>query len=183
MSSTITLENNDLLLREEGGGFIDYDSPSGTSGSYPFPFSYTEVVSKPVWKLAYAGEYIFAGTGDQGYILRSSNGYHWENYYKTNDFHVTALFVFNNNLYSGTMPNGYLYITDLTTNETVLSQQLGGDIVSFTELNGEIYVAINNPQKVYKLNSIGKWDIFYEPFTSKIYRLYVKNGELTLLIK
>lgn len=167
----------------------EYSSSSSSSlwdkhSDYPITFSLEEIVSKPVWKLAYSGEYIFAGTGDQGYILRSSNGFHWENYYKTNDFHVTALFVYNNYLYSGTSSSGYIYITDLLTNETVLSQKLGGEVTSFVSLNEEIYVSTSSPAAVYKLNTTTKkWDVFYQPYGSKIFKLYVDNGELSMLVK
>jgi hypothetical protein len=182
----------DGIVTDIVGGFTGSSSVRNTNlrsvwdkhGSQPLTFSFTEVISKPVWKLAYAGENIFAGTGDEGYILRSNNGYHWENFYKTDDYHVTALYVYNNILYSGTSPHGMIYMTDLTTKTTTLSQKVGGDVVSFVDYNNDIYMATNNPVNVYKFNiTTNKWDSFYKPYTSCIYKLYVDNNELSILVK
>lgn len=177
-SSSSSSESSELYSSSSSNSLWD------KSGSELLAFSYTEVISKPVWKLAYAGENIFAGTGDEGYILRSNNGYHWENFYKTDDYHVKALYVFNNILYSGTSPKGLVYTTDLTTKVTSLSQEVGGEVVSFVDYNEEMYMATNNPVNVYKFNiTTNKWDSFYKPYTSRIYKLYIDNNELSILVK
>ena len=160
-------------------------SSSSSSSSYldyheskTFEFNYGDEKIKPVWKLAYGTEYIFAGTGD-GKILRSSNGFHWEEYYQADDVNISAMYVYNNKLYIGTSPHGRIYIIDLELNQTILSQSLNGGISNFIDYGNNIYVSTNNPSGFYRYNNITKiWDLFYKPYGTCVNKIIKSNEKL-----
>lgn len=110
---------------------------------------------------------------DKGILLRSNNGSFWEEFYIVRDKNISAIHYYDSKLYIGTAPMGKLYISDLDTNETTYSQQIGGNIVSFVDYNEEIYVATSNPSNIYKYNSLtSRWDFFYKPY-GNVYKMKV----------
>ena len=151
--------------------YLDY------SGEGMLEFTYGDENIRPVWKLAYGSDYIYAGTGD-GKILRSSNGFFWETFYQVDDINITAIHIFNKKLYSGTSPHGKVYVTDLITNETELSQTLSGSISNFFDFKNEIYVTTDDPSGIYKYNEITKiWNLTYKPYGTRINKiLKIGNG-------
>jgi hypothetical protein len=136
---------------------------------------------KTVLCLAYTGDYLFAGTGEHGILLRSSSGNQWDNFYRVDDKNITALYFYNNSLYIGTAPHGKIYIADINKNVVSLSQKFNGSIIGFASLNNEVYMA-NNPYGIYKFNILtAKWDFFYKPAASYIYDISVANNKLVVV--
>jgi len=164
-------------------------SASESSSSFHFsfskllPFTFEEDSIKPVLCLAYDGTYIYAGTGDNGKILRSIDGMIWDLYFKTNDMYVKSLYVDDNKLYIGTYPNGLIYISDLSTNEISLSQNIGSEVSSFINYQGDIYAFTSNKSGVYKYNTnLLRWELIYSPYANIIYKTIVINDEIFILI-
>ena len=155
-------------------------SSSFEEGGLIIPFYFEQTNPSPVWCMESSNGYLFAGTGDSGILLRSSNGSFWENFYQTNDTDITAIHAFSSLLFSGTSPNGNIYITDLETNETILSNVAGASITSFVDYNGEVYASTTS--NIYKYNSLtGIWDFFYKPY-GNIYEMKVINNTIYVVM-
>jgi len=67
--------------------------------------------------------FLYAGTGDNGKIYRSSDGTTWAEVEDTTETYIRSMAVFNGFLYAGTYPNGKIYRMgggfDLYSQETV----------------------------------------------------------------
>jgi len=162
-------------------------SSSSSMLSYSYnkllPFTFEGNIKKPVICLAYDGTYIYAGTGDEGKVLRSQDGMFWDLYYQTNDKYVQSLYVSNNTLYIGTAPNGNIYTSNLITNKTTLSQTLGSEVSSFLNYNSKMYAFTSDRSGVYEYNTIlESWGLIYSPYASRIYETLISNGNVIMLI-
>ena len=141
--------------------YLDY------SASKVIPFYIEQEKINPIWVFAFDNEDVFAGSGSDGLVLKSSDRYLWSKYFQTEDIHVTALNVFNGYLYVGTSPSGYLYKINIETLESESYTLLTGGIVNITIFNDKVFVAANGTPRIYVYNeSDNLWSLFYEPYKS-----------------
>ena len=189
-SSIDSSSSSSLLYSSSSSSSSSMDSSSSSSSSLwdkhsnkILPFTYEQNPFSPVWCLAYGNGNIFAATGDQGIVLKSSNGYFWDTYYKTDDIHVTALFEYNGILYMGTSPNGIIYISALSTDQVELSQTVGGTVSCFVYFNGNFYASTSNPSNIYRYNNItNNWDMWYKPYSTMINKMIVSGDGKKMFI-
>ena len=131
--------------------------------------------------MAFYGNYVFAGTSDNGMVIRSINRFQWENMYQTDDTLVTSLYVYNDCLYIGTSPNGKIYKIDLVTHSVKYYGAFNGKIIGFSELNDEFYASTSMPGNIYKFDKThDKWDIFYKPYTNEINQVKTLGNKMYL---
>ena len=177
-SSSSYIENwSSSSSSSSSSSYLDYHS------NKTMPFTFEVGIINPVWTLLPYGEYIYAGTGSDGVVLKSKDRQFWGQMYKVDDLHVTALCAVDNKLYIGTSPKGYVYITDLSDFTTTLSQELGGKVVDFCYFQSKIYAVTSSPSYVYIYN-IGKlqWEEFYKPYSDVVNKMFVKNDKMYLIM-
>ena len=149
------------------------DSSSSSSSSYldykddrTIPFVFERELINSIWTMLANAEYIYAGSGPDGAVLRTIDRVFWSKIFIAADTNVLSLYVLNNKLYIGTAPQGRIYIMDLSTEVTALSQVLGAPIISFLFFKDEFYTATSSPPMIYKFSSEdNRWDTFYQPYT------------------
>ena len=169
---------------------IDSSSSSSSSSSYLdysdsriIPFIIEQENTPSIWCLGLYNQYAFAGSGPNGMVLRSHDRAFWEDYYKTSDAHVTAVYAHDDNLYIGTSPLGYVYISNLSTGVTSLSQELGYGVVDFVYFMDALYAATDKDSTIYKYDFLNtKWDVFYEP-QYNIHRMKKIGDKLYLFVE
>ena len=164
------------------------DSSSSSSSSFLdyhderlLPFTYTSQKNKSIWTIAFDSKYAYAGTSDDGMIIRSSDRYIWENFYQLDDILVTALFVNSGTLFAGTSPNGIIYRMNLSTNDVILDQVSNGSVVGFVSFNGVVYAATSSPAIVYRFDPVNKsWVVFYRAHGNSINQISSFGGKIWL---
>lgn len=130
---------------------------------------YEKEGEESIWKIAFDDDYSYAGTSDDGVILRSSDRFHWEKYMSVEDDLVTALLSFNDYLFIGTSPNGKIYRKNKKNDDLKLDIVDNGEITGFCIFNGEVYAAKRSTPKIYKFSFVNEsWSTFYEPCGSSI---------------
>jgi hypothetical protein len=128
------------------------------------------------------GEYVFAGTGPNGIVLRSKDRHFWEELFSVDDIHIKSVYVQNNTLFIGTSPNGKIYVADLTNNSISLSQEIGNEVFGFIYYNNTIYAAGGIPNQIWAYNSSkNRWDSVYRPHASIVRKMLVSQDKLYLI--
>jgi hypothetical protein len=152
-------------------------------GDKTLPFIFENEVINPIWCMAFDGNDIYAGTGSNGILLKSTNRNFWSNIYVVDDIHIKALMVQNKQLFIGTAPNCKIYIMDLEDNTTTLSQTLNGTASSFCYFNNKMYLAKSSPSAVYIYDTITlQWDLVYEPYKDIVSNMFVLNDKMYLFM-
>ena len=168
-SSSLGESSSSSLGESSSSSSYGYTSSSSSSlwdksEARLIPFTIEEVKSNPTWTVAFYGDYAFAGTGDEGEILRSNNRYNWGVYYKTNDLHVSALYVDNGYLYAGTAPKGIIYRFKMSNNTTTSYGEFGSNIVDFAKYGDDLFVATESGN-IYKFDSVNdQWNFEYKAY-------------------
>jgi hypothetical protein len=164
------------------------DSSSSSSSSFLdlnddrlLPFTFSKEKNKSIWSISFDSTYAYAGTSNDGMIIRSNNRYLWENFYKLNDSLVTALLVDSGFLFAGTSPKGKAYRINLSTEEIFLDNTLNGAIVGFVPFKNDMYMATSQPSFVYKFNKVNSnWESFYEPYGETVNQISSFNDKIWL---
>ena len=152
------------------------DSSSSSSSSYldyqgerMIPFVYTSQIDRSIRTIAFDTVYAYAGTSDNGMILRSRDRYNWEKFYQLDDRLVTSLLVNKNTLFAGTSPNGLIYRINLINGEVIIDNASTGSVADFVTYNGEVYVAFSSPATIYRFDAANEtWRLFYKPYGKTI---------------
>jgi len=173
---------------ESSSSSSSIDSSSSSSSSYLdyqderlLPFIYEKSSEKSIWSITFDSTYAYAGTSNDGMIIRSKDRYIWENFYQLDDQLVTALLVNGSTLFAGTSPNGLIYRINLTTNAVTLDQTSNGEVVNFVSYNGEIYAATSRPAIVYRFDAVNQaWVVFYRPYGTSINQMSSFDNKIYL---
>jgi len=189
-SSSSSQGNSESSFSTSSSSSSSIDSSSSSSSSYLdyhderlFPFYYERNITNSILTIAFDNQYAYAGTSENGMIIRSLNRFIWENYYQLDDTIVTSLFVNGNTLFAGTAPNGKIYRINLTTNAVTLDDQLNGKIVNIFLYNQHIYACTSTPPAVYKFDSLTfSWILFYKPYGTAINQAGVALDKIILSI-
>ena len=185
-SSSFGISSSSSTSESSSSSSKDSSSSSSSSfldlqGDRMIPFSYEKEAERSIWMLAFHGQYVYAGTSDNGKIIRSLDRYIWGDYYTLDDILVTSLFVDGNTLFAGTSPNGHVYQIDLNTNTEQQVDDLGSGIVGFVKYDGEIYAATSKPAVVYRYDlATDSWVTFYEAYGTSINQIEVILGKIYL---
>jgi hypothetical protein len=132
--------------------------------------------------MAQYGEYVFAGTGTNGILLRSKDRFFWEQIASVDDINIKALCVQNNTLFIGTSPNGMIYIMDLITGEITLSQEIGNEIYGFIYFKNKMYAAGGLPNQIWVYNAVNnRWDTAYSPHATIISKMLIYQDKMYVI--
>ena len=136
-------------------------------------------MDKSIRTIAFDSTYAYAGTSDNGMIIRSKDRYNWEKFYQLDDPLVTALVISGDILFAGTSPNGLIYRINLVDKEVVIDEVTGGFVADFVVYEGEVYVAFSNPAIIYRLDPANDaWVIFYRPYGKVINQMSSFGGKI-----
>lgn len=165
------------------------DSLSSSSSSYLdkhgyklLPFSFTSYFDKKINTIVSYNESLYAGTNENGNVIKSTNGFNWSIFYTTNDTCVSSLMIKDVNLYIGTSPLATPYKINLNDNTVKKYKSLYGTIISIVDFNNEIYLITSKPSNVYKYDlQNDQWNIIYKVYSNTINQVKVLNNKLYLL--
>jgi len=148
------------------------------------PFTFEIEMETPVWCFSLYQDYVYAGTGSDGILLKSKDRQFWSQVYIVDDLHVKSLLVQNNTLFIGTAPKGIIYTMDLETEVVTLSQELGGTVIGFCYFKGNMYAITSSPSQVYKYDSETlMWDTFYKPYTDVVNQVFIYENRMYLFME
>jgi hypothetical protein len=112
-----------------------------------------------IWTLAVFNGYIYAGTGLNGLIYRSSNGMDWELAEDTTETRINTLAVFNGYIYAGTGYNGLIYRSSNGMDWELVKDTTEDDIYTLAVFNEYIYAGTSPNGLIYR--NIPQIEIFY----------------------
>ena len=143
------------------------------------PFIFEVENTNPIWTMVSYGEYIFAGTGTNGLLLRSKDRFFWEKVYSVDDVNIKSLYVQGDTLYIGTSPHGKIYTLDLKTNTLSLSQDMNGEVYGFSFYQNKIYAAAGNPTQICVYNTVtSMWDYIYQLPARIVNKMLIFDGKM-----
>ena len=116
-----------------------------------------------LWSLAQDGQTVYAGTGDEGHVLRLAGG-EVEILAALPEPHVTALALLpSGRLAAATSPEGAVYSIDGEGNTTVLFESEERYIWSLaTGRDGSLYAGTGERGRIYRVDSQGDATLFYD---------------------
>ena len=151
------------------------------SGEKILPFFIDIRKQNPCFSIAYYKNLAFLGDGNQS-ILISENRYHWGDYYKIKDSHVSCLKIIGNYLYASSSPLGKIYRFDLEDNSVNYYGEFNSKSISIEALSNKIYFCFYNGD-IYQYNeNKDRIDLFYTA-QSNVLTSFVFNGKLYLGLK
>lgn len=153
-------------------------------------FTFEGVDLNPVWSILSNGTYVYAGTGPDGKVFRSSDQSSWEEFATVDDAHVRSMAMWNNGLFMGTEPNGKIYVHNFTTGRFYwFVDTYDHAITCFASFGNKLYAGTSPGGLVYSFSGT-KWTQEYATyghginammvFQSKLY-VFMDNAESPLV--
>lgn len=140
------------------------------------------VKSTPVWCFASREGIVYAGTGPDGKVLKSSSLTAWEDFRTVGDYHVRSMIVWANGLFMGTGPLGRIYVVNFTTGNFYLFVETEDQIVtSFANYNGKLYAGTAPQGIIYSFDG-ARWEKAYNAYGNGVMALQVYDDKLYALL-
>jgi hypothetical protein len=137
-------------------------SSSIQKGCYLVPFNFEATSGKQIWCFERNEQYVYAGTGPFGKIIRSSNYYKWDDFQTVDDKHVKSMILWSNALFFGTQPNGKIYTYNFSTDRFYEFVQTEDECVScFCSFGDNLYAGTSPRGVVYVFDGI-KWSKIFQ---------------------
>lgn len=114
-SSKTTSGTEQTELSSQSSTMLNSSDSSGQRGYFDFPFKIEAIAESPVWCFERVGDAVYAGTGPNGVILKSTDLNVWKQWKTVQDNHIRCLKEYANGLWVGTEPNGYVYVYNFST--------------------------------------------------------------------
>lgn len=158
-------------------------SDSLDKGYFLVPFTFESLSGKQIWCFARNENYVYAGTGPCGKIIRSLDYYHWEEFETVNDSHIRSLFVWSNGLFVGTEPHGKIYVYNFSSEMFYNFVQTEDSCVTcFAEYNNKLYVGTSPLGVIYQFDG-ETWKRIYQANGNGINSMTVYNNLLYIYSK
>jgi len=158
-------------------------SSSLNKGYFLVPFNFESTNGKQIWCFARNENYIYAGTGPYGKIIRSQDYYNWEDFETVDDNHVKSIFLWSNGLFVGTEPHGKIYVYNFSTTKFYnFVQTEDACITCFTEYNDNLYAGTSPLGVIYQFDG-DNWKRVYQGNGMGIVSMSVYNGLLYVFLK
>ena len=137
-------------------------SSSLRKGYFLVPFSFESLNGKQIWCFARNENYVYAGTGPYGKIIRSQDCYNWDDFETVNDSHIRSMFVWSNGLFVGTEPHGKIYVYNFSSEMFYNFVQTEDSCVTcFAEYNGKLYAGTSPLGVIYQFDG-SVWSRVYQ---------------------
>jgi WD40 repeat protein len=141
-------------------------------------FAFEGVARKPVWAMLSHGAYVYAGTGPDGKVFRSSDLSSWEEFAAVGDAQVRSLAIWNNGLFMGTEPNGRIYVHNFTTGRFYwFVGTYDNAVTCFASYGNKLYAGTKPGGLVYSFNGT-KWTQEYSSYGHGINAMSVFQNKL-----
>jgi len=138
---------------------------------------------RQIWCFARNENYVYAGTGPCGKIIRSLDYYHWEEFETVNDSHIRSLFVWSNGLFMGTEPHGKIYVYNFSSEMFYNFVQTEDSCVTcFAEYNNKLYAGTSPLGVIYQFDG-ETWKRVYQANGNGINSMTVYNNFLYIYSK
>lgn len=162
--SSKSTSSSQILLTSSSMSSISSLSSSSSlrQGYFLVPFTFESSNGKQVWCFAKNENYIYAGTGPYGKVIRSIDCYNWEDFVTVDDNHVKSMFVWANGLFIGTQPHGKIYVYNFSSEKFYHFVQTEDSCVTcFAEYNGKLYAGTSPLGIIYRFDGT-TWSRIYQ---------------------
>lgn len=155
------------MAEESTSSTSSLSSSSGDQGATSLAFRVEGVIDRSVW--CFAGDSkdertIYAGTGPNGIVLKSTDLSTWTIFTTIEDCHVRSLAVWANALFMGTQPKGRIYVHNFKSDEEYLFVETEDEsVVAFAEYNGKLFAGTAPAGIVYSFDGI-VWKEEHRPY-------------------
>lgn len=184
-SSSVTTYSSDSSLSSKSSSSFSQSSSSssGQNCYFDFPFKIDVFQESPVWCFERVGNSVYAGTGREGIILRSTDLNTWTQWKTVEDSHVRSLRLYANGLFIGTEPKGYIYTYNFTTNSFYRHvETYDHAITAMAVFRGVLYAGTSPGGILYTFNG-DYWKKQTQFYGGGITSLFVQNDKLYASVK
>ena len=158
-------------------------SSSLNKGYFLVPFTFESLNGKQIWCFARNENYIYAGTGPYGKIIRSQDGYNWDDFETVNDSHIRSMFVWSNGLFIGTESHGKIYVYNFSSEMFYNFVQTEDSCVTcFAEYDGKLYAGTAPLGVIYQFDG-DTWKRVYQANGNGVNSMTVYNNLLYIFLK
>jgi hypothetical protein len=143
-------------------------SSSGANGSLAMAFRVESFLETPVWcftsRLYKEVSTIYAGTGPNGVVLKSTDLANWSTFMTVGDCHALSTCIWANALFVGTQPKGRIYVHNFNSgNEYLFVETEDSAVTAFAEYNGKLFAGTSPAGIVYSFDGI-VWKEEHRPY-------------------
>ena len=123
------------------------------------------------------GPHLYLGTGPEGIVYRSTDGFSFSEFYKTGEYYATAIADYGNALFVGTSSNGYIMMHNFNTGNR-FNYVITGDyqVTSFAVHNDKLYAGTSPSGMVFSFDG-NKWVLEYDSYGGGI-KSMISDGEI-----
>jgi len=144
---------------------------------------FTVVSPAPVASMYALDEYLYVGSGENGYLYRTIDGVSFEEFWRTGEIAVTSISEFGNALFIGTALGGKIMLHNFNTGNRFHYITTGDyEVSAMTTFNGLLYAATSPGGMVLSFDG-DKWRKVYEAHGSGIRSMTVWNDRLHLFVE
>lgn len=123
------------------------------------------------------GPHLYLGTGPEGIVYRSTDGFSFSEFYKTGEYYATAIADYGNALFVGTSSNGYIMMHNFNTGNR-FQYVVTGDyqVTAFAVHGGKLYAGTSPSGMVFSFDG-DKWVLEYDSYGGGI-KSMVSDGDV-----
>lgn len=122
-------------------------------------------------------KYLYVGTGPDGILYRSIDGFMFSEFYKTGDYYVTSVCDYGNALFVGTSPNGYVLMHNFNTGNRFHYLTTGDYQVTTMVVHDEkLWVGTSPSGLVFSFDGVS-WILEYDSYGGGVKKL-VSDGDI-----
>lgn len=128
-------------------------------------------------------QYLYIGSGPEGIVYRTQDGFALSEFYKVEDTYVTAIADYGNALFVGTSPGGNIFMHNFNTGNR-FHYVISGDysISAFCIFQEKLYAGTSPSGLVLSFDG-NQWNMEYDCYGSGIKSMSVVDGKMLVFVE
>ena len=127
-------------------------------------------------------KYLYVGTGTDGIVYRTVDGFDYSEFYKTGDKYVTAIADYGNALFAGTSPNGRIMMHNFNTANRFHYVTTGDyQVTAFTVHDDKLYAGTSPSGMIFSFDG-SDWTLEYDAYGGGIKSLVSYGDSLYVFV-
>lgn len=129
------------------------------------------------------GRYLYVGTGPDGILYRSTDGFSFSEFYKTGDMYVTSVCDYGNALFVGTSPGGYILMHNFNTGNRFHYVTTGDyQVTAMVVHNDRLYAGTSPSGMIFSFDG-NNWVMEYDSYGAGIIDMVSDGTDMYVFVQ